>query len=45
MRPDRIRAYWGTESLPFAPGEHRRIAVKSVDDRGIESLKVVEVGG
>ena len=41
--PERIRAYWGTVSLPFEPGEHRRIAVKIVDDRGIESLKVMEV--
>ena len=40
---DLIEAYRGTASLPFAPGEHRRIAVKIVDDRGIESLKVVEV--
>ena len=38
-----IEAYRGTESLPFEPGEHRRIAVKIVDDRGIESLKVMEV--
>ena len=36
-----IEAYRGTTSLPFEPGEHRRIAVKIVDDRGIESLKVV----
>jgi adenine-specific DNA-methyltransferase len=42
---ERIEAYRGTVSLPFAPGEHRRIAVKMVDDRGIESLKVVEVEG
>jgi len=40
---DLIEAYRGTESLPFEPGEHRRIAVKIVDDRGIESLKVMEV--
>jgi adenine-specific DNA-methyltransferase len=40
---ERIEAYRGTVSLPFAPGEHRRIAVKIVDDRGIESLKVMEV--
>jgi adenine-specific DNA-methyltransferase len=38
-----IEAYRGTASLPFAPGEHKRIAVKIVDDRGIESLKVIEV--
>jgi len=29
--------------LPFEPGPHKRIAVKVIDDRGIESLKVVEV--
>jgi len=40
---ERIEAYRGTASLPFAPGEHKRIAVKIVDDRGIESLKVMEV--
>ena len=39
---DLIEAYRGTVSLPFAPGEHRRIAVKIIDDRGIESLKIVE---
>jgi len=38
-----IEAYRGTVSLPFAPGEHQRIAVKIVDDRGIESLKVMGV--
>jgi adenine-specific DNA-methyltransferase len=36
-----IEAYWGTVSLPFEAGEHKRIAVKIVDDRGIESLKVM----
>ena len=36
-----IRAYRGTDSLPFEPGEHRRAAVKIIDDRGIESLKVI----
>ena len=40
---DLIEAYRGAESLPFAPGEHKRIAVKIVDDRGIESLKVLGV--
>ena len=40
---DLIEAYRGTVSLPFAPGEHRRIAVKIIDDRGIESLKIVEI--
>jgi adenine-specific DNA-methyltransferase len=36
-----IEAYRGTVSLPFEAGEHKRIAVKIVDDRGIESLKVI----
>ncbi|MGQ9851679.1 MAG: endonuclease domain-containing protein [Aggregatilineaceae bacterium] len=40
---ERIEAYRGTVSLPFELGEHKRIAVKIVDDRGIESLKVLEV--
>ena len=39
---DLIEAYRGTVSLPFESGEHRRIAVKIIDDRGIESLKIVE---
>jgi len=38
-----IEAYRGTVSLPFKPGENRRIAAKIVDDRGIESLKIIEV--
>jgi adenine-specific DNA-methyltransferase len=41
--PDLIEAYRKTISLPFEPGDYRRIAVKVVDDRGIESLKIVEV--
>ena len=39
----RITAYQGTQSLPFQPGDHHRAAVKIVDDRGIESLKIVEL--
>ena len=42
---DLIEAYRSAVSLPFEAGEHRRIAVKIVDDRGIESLKVVSMGG
>jgi adenine-specific DNA-methyltransferase len=38
-----IEAYRGTESLPFAPGKQRRVAVKIIDDRGIESLKVMPI--
>jgi len=39
-----IEAYRGTISLPFEAGENKRVAVKIVDDRGIESLKIVGVG-
>lgn len=38
-----IETYRGTVSLPFESGEHQRVAVKIVDDRGIESLKIVEL--
>lgn len=38
-----IRAYAGTESLPFRAAPGARVAVKIVDDRGIESLKVIRV--
>ena len=38
-----IEAYVGTRSLPFKAGEHRRVGVKIIDDRGIESLKIVEL--
>jgi len=41
--PDLIEAYRGTVSLLFTPGQHRRVAVKIVDDRGVESLKVVRL--
>ena len=39
-----MQAYYGTISLPFAPGKNGRVAVKIVDDRGIESLKILETG-
>lgn len=35
--------YHGTKSLPFEPGDNQCIAVKIVDNRGIESLKVVRL--
>ena len=41
--PERIEAYRGTVSLPFELGAHKRVAVKVIDDRGIESLKVVQL--
>jgi adenine-specific DNA-methyltransferase len=41
---DLIEAYSGTLSLPFAVGDTKKIAVKIIDDRGIESLKILKVG-
>ena len=38
---DLIEEYHGTQSIPFDLGEHKRIAVKIVDDRGVESLRVI----
>ena len=40
---DLIEAYRDVMSLPFEPGEHKRIAVKIVDDRGVESLQILEI--
>ena len=37
----RLDKLHGTVSLPFEPGDNRKVAVKIVDDRGIESLKVI----
>ena len=36
-----IESYRGTESLPFEAGDNKKIAVKIIDDRGIESLKII----
>ena len=38
-----IEAYRGTVSLPFDLGKNRRVAVKIIDDRGIECLKILNV--
>jgi len=42
---DLLEQFHGTVSLPFAAGDNRRIAVKIVDDRGIESLKIIPLEG
>jgi len=39
-----IEQYAGTESLPFIVDENAMIALKIIDDRGIESLKVIKAG-
>lgn len=41
---DLIEKYAGTESLWFTAKPNTRIAVKIIDDRGIESMKVIRIG-
>ncbi|SFM25436.1 adenine-specific DNA-methyltransferase [Ectothiorhodospira mobilis] len=43
LNEELLGKYHGTKSLPFEPGENRCIAVKIIDNRGIESLKVVRL--
>lgn len=38
-----IEGYRGTASLPFKSGKHGRVAVKIVDDRGVESMRVIKL--
>ena len=40
---DLIEAYRGVVSLPFESKAGKYVAIKIVDDRGIESLKIIEV--
>ncbi len=42
--PGLIEKYAGNESLWFLAVPHTRIAVKIIDDRGIESMKVIRIG-
>jgi len=42
---DLLEQFHGTVSLPFEAGNNKRVAVKIVDDRGIESLKIVALEG
>lgn len=42
---DLLEQFHSTVSLPFEAGENSRIAVKIVDDRGIESLKIMPLDG
>lgn len=38
-----IEAYRGTVSLPFSSGDYKQCAVKIIDDRGIESLRIIKL--
>ena len=42
--PDRFESFSGTTSLPFPAGEHRRAAVKVIDPRGNEVMRVHNLG-
>jgi adenine-specific DNA-methyltransferase len=41
--PETFERMRGTVSFPFQPGEHRRIAVKVIDFRGNEVVRVVNL--
>jgi adenine-specific DNA-methyltransferase len=43
LDPEAIEAYRGTVSLPFSVGEHRTAAIKVIDKRGIESLRILRL--
>ncbi|MCS6926525.1 MAG: hypothetical protein NZ578_11560 [Candidatus Binatia bacterium] len=43
--PEAFERMRSTTSFPFQPGEHRRIAVKVIDFRGNEVVRVAKVGG
>ncbi len=38
-----LTKFHGTVSLPFEAGDNRKVAVKIIDDRGIESLKIISL--
>ncbi|MGA2227658.1 MAG: site-specific DNA-methyltransferase, partial [Syntrophobacteraceae bacterium] len=40
---EKMEAFRGTVSLPFNKGNNAKIAVKIIDDRGIESLRVISL--
>ena len=40
---ERIENYRGNISIPFRLGNNKQVAVKIIDDRGIESLKIIRV--
>jgi adenine-specific DNA-methyltransferase len=43
--PDAFEMLRGTTSLPFTRGEHGRVAVKVIDFRGNEAIKIIDVPG
>jgi len=45
LDPERFEALSGTVSLPFPAGKHKRAAVKVIDPRGNEVMRVHALGG
>lgn len=45
LNPALIELYKGVVSIPFPVEGPTKVAVKIIDDRGIESMKVIELGG
>lgn len=43
--PARFAAFSGTTSLPFQAGKHRRIAIKVIDPRGNEVMRLLRLEG
>jgi adenine-specific DNA-methyltransferase len=43
--PERFEAFSGTVSLPFAAGPHKTAAVKVIDPRGNEVMRVHSLAG
>jgi len=43
LNEELLHQFHGTVSLPFEAGDNRKVAVKIVDDRGIESLKIISL--
>lgn len=43
VEPDKFAAFSGTRSLPFPARKHRRIAVKVIDPRGNEVMRVIRL--
>ena len=43
LNEELLSQFHGTVSLPFEAGDNQKVAVKIVDDRGIESLKIISL--
>ena len=43
LDPEKFEALRGTVSLPFQPGSHKRVAIKAIDMRGNEAVRVLNL--